>query len=184
MNNQFEKVSTDLDDVFVLKRFSHHDERGVFTKTYNLNMFRELDLGRSLEVKESLCSISQKNVIRGMHYQNYPHGGAKILSVVKGRILDVVLGVGGKYNRHNTGKFFSVVLSADDNESLYVPEGYANGFLVLSDEVVVVYHQTSHFNLEADTGIRFDSFGFSWPIDNPILSEKDKTLPRFDECSG
>lgn len=184
MQNQFQKISTPLDDVFIIKRFSHHDQRGLFTKTYNLNMFQELDLGRDLEVKESLCSISKKNVIRGMHYQRQPHGCAKIMSVVKGKILDVMVGLGSDHNRHNKGKFFSVELSADNNDSIYVPDGYANGFLVLSDEVVVVYHQTSHFNADADTGIRFDSFGFSWPIDNPILSEKDTTLPAFSDVFG
>ena len=183
MLNQFKKIATSLDDVFVLRRFSYHDDRGNFTKTYNLNMFRELGLGDSIDVQESLCSTSKKDVLRGMHYQRHPHGVAKIVSVVKGQILDVIVGVGGPYNEWNKGNVFSVELSANNNKSLYVPDGYAHGFLVLSDEAVVVYHQTNHFNADADTGIKFDSFGFSWPISNPILSEKDKNLPRLDDVT-
>ncbi|MDE4365259.1 dTDP-4-dehydrorhamnose 3,5-epimerase family protein [Phaeobacter gallaeciensis] len=94
-----------MDDVFVLKRFTHADERGIFTKTYNYKMFDELNLGESIEIRESLCSISKKNVIRGMHYQTAPYGCAKIISVVKGEIIDVIVGVGGASNERNKGKF-------------------------------------------------------------------------------
>ena len=181
MENQFQKVSTPLDDVFIIKRFIHSDERGAFTKTFNLNMFKELNLEGAFEIKESLCSKSKKDVIRGMHYQQHPHGTAKIVSVVKGRILDVIVGIGKKYNSANRGKIFSVELSDNNAKSLYVPDGYAHGFLVLSEEAIVVYHQTNHFNADADKGINFNSFGFQWPITNPIVSKKDTELPGFHE---
>ena len=181
MKNQFNKVSTPLDDVFILERFCHSDERGVFTKTFNLDMFKELELGRALEIKESLSSTSKKNVLRGMHYQQYPYEVAKIVSVVKGRILDVIVGIGGKFNTRNRGKIFSVELSESNSKSLYVPEGYAHGFLVLSEEAVVVYHQTNHFNAASDKGINFNSFGFQWPVTNPIVSQKDLGLPGLNE---
>ena len=181
MANQFEKIPTTLDDVFVLKRFTHADERGIFTKTYNSKMFDELNLGESIEIRESLCSISKKNVIRGMHYQTAPYGCAKIVSVVKGEIIDVIVGVGGASNERNKGKFFSVNLSDRNRKSLFVPNGYAHGFLVLSEEAVVVYHQTNHFDAASDTGIHFDSFGFQWPVQSPIISEKDAALPGLNE---
>lgn len=180
MINQFEKISTPLKDVFVIKRFHQNDERGSFTKTFNLNMFNELELGQSLEIRESLCSISKRNVIRGMHFQRYPYGCAKIVNVVKGQILDVIVGIGGKNNLENKGKIFSIVLSHENKKCLYVPDGYAHGFLVLSEEAIVVYHQTNHFNAEADTGIRYNSFGFNWPINNPIISHKDANMPEFN----
>jgi dTDP-4-dehydrorhamnose 3,5-epimerase len=181
MKNQFKKASTPLDDVFILERFIHSDQRGVFTKTFNLNMFKELDLGEALEIKESLCSVSKKNVLRGMHYQQYPYGAAKIVSVVKGRILDVIVGIGGNFNTKNHGKIFSVELSDTNAKSLYVPDGYAHGFLVLSEEAIVVYHQTNHFNAAADKGINFNSFGFQWPVAKPIVSKKDIELPGLNE---
>lgn len=181
MENQFVKISTPLDDVFILERFCHSDERGIFTKTFNLKMFKELEVGEALEIKESLCSTSKKGVLRGMHYQQHPYGAAKIVSVVKGRILDVIVGIGGKFNAQNRGKIFSVELSENNAKSLYVPDGYAHGFLVLSDEAVVVYHQTSHFDAASDKGINFNSFGFQWPVSKPIVSKKDLELPDFSE---
>jgi dTDP-4-dehydrorhamnose 3,5-epimerase len=119
--------------------------------------------------------------LRGTHYQHYPYGAAKIVSVVKGSILDVVVGVGGKFNTRNRGKIFSVELSQSNKKSLYIPDGYAHGFLVLSEEAVVVYHQTNHFNAAADKGINFNSFGFEWPIQHPIVSEKDLSLPGLND---
>ena len=180
VKNQFEKISTSLDDVFVLKRFVYDDERGTFTKTYNQIMLEELNLGRDVKIKESLCSISKKDVLRGMHYQQYPYSSAKIVSVVKGNILDVVVGVGGKFNSKNKGKVFSIELSQSNQKSLYIPDGYAHGFLVLSQEAVVIYHLTNHFNADADQGINFNSFGFEWPIKNPIVAEKDLLLPGLN----
>lgn len=181
MKNQFKKLSTPLDDVFTLERFCHSDERGVFTKTFNLNMFKELELGGAIEIKESLCSTSKRDVLRGMHYQQYPYGSAKIVSVVKGRILDVIVGIGGKFNTRNRGKVYSIELSDSNEKSLYVPDGYAHGFLVLSEEAIVVYHQTNHFHAAADKGIHFNSFGFQWPVTNPIVSQKDLELPDLIE---
>jgi dTDP-4-dehydrorhamnose 3,5-epimerase len=181
VDNQFEKISTTLDDVFVLKRFVHNDERGTFTKTYNQNMFEDLSLGSSVAIKESLCSTSKKGVLRGMHYQQFPYSAAKIVSVVKGTILDVIVGIGNESNKRNRGKVFAIELSENNRKSLFVPDGYAHGFLVLSEESVVVYHQTNHFNTDADTGVHFNSFGFEWPINNPIVSDKDLLLPRFKD---
>ena len=181
MENQFAKVSTALDGVFVLERFHHSDERGVFTKTFNVSMFRELGIQGPLEIKESLCSTSRKDVLRGMHYQQYPHGAAKIISVVKGKVLDVIVGLGEDANKNNRGETFSIELSDSNAKSLYVPDGYAHGFLVLSEEAVVVYHQTNHFYAAADQGVKFDSFGFEWPVSRPIVSKKDMELPGLNE---
>ncbi|WP_425537540.1 dTDP-4-dehydrorhamnose 3,5-epimerase family protein [Phaeobacter gallaeciensis] len=108
-----------MDDVFVLKRFTHADERGIFTKTYNYKMFDELNLGESIEIRESLCSISKKNVIRGMHYQTAPYGCAKIVSVVKGEIIDVIVGVGGASNERNKGKFSPLTYPTKPEKSIY-----------------------------------------------------------------
>ena len=105
MENQFVKISTPLDDVFILERFCHSDERGIFTKTFNLKMFKELEVGEALEIKESLCSTSKKGVLRGM-LSTAPYGAAKI-SVVKGRILDVIVGIGGKFNAKTRKNIFS-----------------------------------------------------------------------------
>lgn len=105
----------------------------------------------------------------------------KIVSVVKGEIIDVIVGVGGASNERNKGKFFSVNLSDRNRKSIFIPDGYAHGFLVFSEEAVVVYHQTNHFDATSDTGTHFDSFGFQWRVQSPIISEKTQRLPGLNE---
>lgn len=175
----FKKISTDLDDVFILEKRKFEDDRGIFVKTFNEKAFKELGLATNF--KEAVYSISKKNVLRGCHYQQYPFGHAKLVNVIEGEILDVVVGIGGKMNTRNRGKFYSTILSKENNRSLYIPDGYAHGFLCLSEYAIVSYQTTSVYNPENDTGVRYDSFDFNWPVDNPIISEKDKNLKRFNE---
>jgi len=162
-----------------MERPKHVDDRGVFGKTFNEEVFRSFKL--STQFKESVFSISKKNVLRGMHYQQYPYGHVKLVSVLEGEVLDVVVCIGGKFNTRNRGKFYSVVLSANSNRTLYIPDGYAHGFLCLSDSAIVSYQTTTVYNADADRAIHWDSFGFKWPIDNPIVSEKDKNARRFND---
>jgi dTDP-4-dehydrorhamnose 3,5-epimerase len=174
---QFEFLETDLDDVFIVQKSKFEDARGVFIKTYNRDAFHAA--GLSSDFKESYYSYSHKNVLRGMHFQRHPHGHAKLITVIEGEILDVCVGIGGALNARNKGKYVSAILSKENNRSLYIPDGYAHGFLVLSETAVVMNHMTSVFNPESDDGIHYRSFGFAWPVDNPILSEKDKNLKPF-----
>jgi len=176
---QFEKIPTDIDDVFILEKTKFEDHRGIFVKTFNEHAFRELGLATNF--KETTYSISRKNVLRGCHFQQYPFGHAKLVNVIEGEILDVVVGIGGKMNTRNRRKFFATILSKENNRSIYIPDGYAHGFLCLSDYAIVSYQTTSVYNAENDTGIYYNSFGFNWPIENPILSEKDKNLRHFND---
>jgi dTDP-4-dehydrorhamnose 3,5-epimerase len=176
-NLGFNLYSTTIDDLFLTERPKHIDHRGVFGKTFNEEVFRSFKL--STQFKESVFSISSKNVLRGMHYQQHPFGHAKLVSVLEGEVLDVVVCIGGKFNTRNRGKFYSVVLSADNNRSLYIPDGYAHGFLCLSDKAIVSYQTTTVYNADADRAIHWDSFGFKWPIIDPIVSEKDDNALHF-----
>ena len=176
---QFEFLETSLDDVFIVQKSRFEDERGIFIKTFNKNVFDKF--GISSDFKESYFSFSKKNVLRGMHFQKHPFGHAKLITVIEGEILDVCVGIGGILNKRNTGKFFSTILSKENNRSIYIPDGYAHGFLCLSETAIVMNHMTTVFNPEQDTGIHYKSFGFEWPIDNPILSDKDKKLSTFQK---
>jgi len=172
----FDKHETTLDDVFILQRTVHIDERGIFGKMFNKDTFSKLDL-QPLEFKEILYSTSSRNVIRGMHWQAHPYGTAKLVSVVKGSILDVVVGIGGKFNARNFKKTFSVELSASNNKTLLIPDGYAHGFKSLEDNTTVVYLQSQIYSAEHDKGLHYQSFGFDWRIEDPIVSDKDQALP-------
>lgn len=176
---QFKKIPTSIDDVFILEKKSFEDHRGIFVKTFNEHAFRQLGLATNF--KEATYSISKKNVLRGCHFQQYPYGHAKLVNVIEGEILDVVVGIGGKMNTRNRGRYFSTILSKENNRSLYIPDGYAHDFLCLSEFAIVSYQTTSVYNAENDTGVHYSSFGFDWPIENPILSDKDNNLKTLKE---
>ena len=179
MTPKFRCQPTILDDVFLIDNSKFTDERGSFIKIFNNEYFSENNL--SVDFKESYYSVSKKNVIRGMHFQKYPFGHAKLVHVIEGEILDVVVGVGGLANERNKGKVFSTVLSSTNSRSVYIPDGYAHGFLVLSEQAIVVNCMTSCFNKESDSGVHYNSFGFDWPVNNPIVSDKDKEQMPFSQ---
>lgn len=171
---QFKFIETTLDDVFLIQKTKFEDVRGEFIKNYNKEVFDEV--GLSVDFKECYFSLSRKNVLRGMHFQRHPYGGAKLITVIEGEVLDVCIGIGGELNKRNMGKHFSTILSKENNRSLYIPDGYAHGFLCLSESAIVMNHMTSVYNPEYEDGVHYLSFGFEWPINSPILSEKDKFL--------
>ena len=179
---QFEIINTDLEDVFILQRTIYADERGLFGKIYNKEVFLNLSLP-PVEWKELIYSKSKKDVIRGMHYQSHPFGTSKLISVVQGAILDVIVGIGGSDNRENFGKVFNVELSAANCKTLFVPDGYAHGFKTLEEDTIVVYLQSQIYSKKHDIGIHYHSFGFDWKASNPIVSNKDKLLPSLSSLN-
>ena len=114
-----------------------------------------------------------------MHFQKFPFGHTKIIHVIEGKILDVIVGIGGEKNKHNVGKVFSHELSKENKLSMYIPDGYAHGFKSLESNTIVVYMQSQIYMPEYDVGLHFNSFGFDWKINSPILSDKDLNLPDF-----
>ena len=151
------------------------DTRGSFIKVFNESFFKENNLVTDL--KESYFSISNKHVIRGMHFQLPPHAHTKIVYVNNGSILDVVLDLRKSSNSY--GEYFSIILTANEPMLVYIPVGFAHGFLSLEDNSMVTYLQNSCYNGSSDTGVKWDSFGFDWNISNPIISQRDLTFEHF-----
>ena len=124
---------------------------------------------------------SAKNVLRGLHYQFNPFAQSKLISVIKGEIFDVVVDI--RNNSSTYGQFFSINLSSENNLSLFVPNGFAHGYLSLTSETIVHYKVDNYYNKDFEDGIRYnDSFlNINWgvPIDDLIISDKDKNLPDF-----
>jgi dTDP-4-dehydrorhamnose 3,5-epimerase len=174
-NNQFKFIKTKLPGVFLIKKFQFIDNRGLFIKAYSHSNFKSKNINSNF--KESYYSCSYKNVIRGMHFQKYPATHSKLVTVVHGKILDVCLNVKKKNKEY--GKFFRTILSSDNNASIYIPGGYAHGFLVLSEFAIVLVYMTSSYNSKYEDGVHYNSFGYKWPINKPILSEKDNNLKKF-----
>jgi dTDP-4-dehydrorhamnose 3,5-epimerase len=163
---------TPIKDLFIINNFYASDNRGSFVKTFNKNLFNDIDL--NLEIRESYFSISKINVIRGMHFQLPPHDGDKLVYVPKGRILDVVVDL--RKNSPTFKKFISVELSDHNKKSIIIPKGLAHGFKSLLDDTITVYNVSAEYNPKTDTGIAYNSFGFDWQIDKPIVSQRDSKL--------
>ena len=168
-------IKTDFEGLLIIDTSLVHDNRGSFEKVFNFDLFKEN--GLHTDYKEFYFSQSKENVIRGMHFQAPPHDHAKIVSVSSGIIEDVVLDI--RKNSSTFGHFFRCRLDAKKGMALYVPSGFAHGFLSLEDNTVVNYLQTSCYSKTHDMGIRYDSFGLEWTVKNPIISERDKSFPDF-----
>ena len=168
---------TNISGLKIIKSKILTDERGVFTKTFNSEIYKSFDL--NLEIKETYYSVSKKNVIRGMHFQKPPYDHTKLVYVTYGSIMDVVLDV--RKNSPTFGKTFSCSLSSDNGILVLIPKGLAHGFKSLYKNTVTTYMQTSCYKSTHDTGVRYDSFGFNWDCENPIISHRDKSLLKLSD---
>ena len=173
-------IETGLADLWVLKPDVLADRRGCFVKTYHANLFTELDL--PFTPRESYFSVSAQGVVRGMHFQLPPAAQAKLVYCIAGRVLDVVLDL--RRTSASRGQAFARELSAAHRELLFIPIGFAHGFLALEDGSTMVYQTSTVHSPPHDTGIRWDSFGFRWPVSDPILSERDGRFPAWSDFSS
>ncbi|SNZ06190.1 dTDP-4-dehydrorhamnose 3,5-epimerase/CDP-3, 6-dideoxy-D-glycero-D-glycero-4-hexulose-5-epimerase [Persephonella hydrogeniphila] len=172
-------IEKSLNGIVIIKSNVFKDNRGVFIKTYHKEFFEKNNLDS--EFRESFFSVSKKNVIRGMHFQTPPDEHAKLVYCAYGKILDVVVDI--RKNSPTYGQFYSIELTQDNGKIIYIPKGFAHGFKSLTDNSVVIYLTTKEYSPKNDSGIRWDSFGFDWEIENPIISNRDKDflpLSKFD----
>ncbi|HHU00927.1 dTDP-4-dehydrorhamnose 3,5-epimerase [Xiashengella succiniciproducens] len=158
------------------------DARGYFLELYNKPDYKALGIDCDF-VQENLSS-SVKNTIRGLHYQLAPHGQAKLVQVIRGKVMDVAVDL--RDNSPTFGKHYAIELSEENKIQFFIPSGFAHGFVALSDEVIFYYKCSSVYNHEAERGINFNdpSLGINWQIDirDAVVSPKDKTLPFFEEA--
>tara|TARA_A200000113_G_C8834723_1_gene344858 strand:+ start:776 stop:1276 length:501 start_codon:yes stop_codon:yes gene_type:complete len=160
-------------DCELIDNHSFSDNRGSFKKVFEIDKVKN----QTFSLEECFYSVSKKNVIRGMHWQKRPYEHNKIVFVISGKILDVVLCI--DKDNLNFGKYIALELSDMENKSLFIPKGYAHGFLSLEDNTSVVYLTDKKHSAKHDSGIRYDSFSYDWPVRNPIVSERDLAHPAF-----
>lgn len=169
--------STEFEDVKVIENFFAFDIRGKFIKTYNDELFREL--GIDVELKETYYSLSQQDVIRGMHFQMPPYEHDKIIHVIQGKVVDVVLDLRKESKTYK--QFIDIKLTGNKPKSIYIPKGFAHGFKCMEDNTIMLYQVSTGYNAQHDAGIAYDSIGYDWGIDDPIVSERDRTFPTLSE---
>lgn len=170
-------ITTPFDGLYLLEAVNFKDDRGSFQKIFNFDFF-EIN-GLRTDFKEFYFSISHKNVIRGMHFQLPPHDHAKLVYVSRGSIRDVVIDLRKSSNTYK--QHFAVELDAQKGRYLYIPSGFAHGFISLTDDTIVNYAQTSGYNQDCDCGVSYDSFGYNWGVETPVISNRDLTFMTLEE---
>jgi dTDP-4-dehydrorhamnose 3,5-epimerase len=175
-----ELIPTVLEGCYEVRPFMAQDERGTFVKTFHAEQF--LSLGLPIDWREEYYSSSRKDVIRGMHFQTPPYDHEKLVYCMQGKVLDVVLDL--RMASTTYGRYISVKLDAASGQGLIIPKGMAHGFLALTEAVLMAYKVTSMYAPENDAGIRWDSFGLDWGVDQPIVSIRDGAHPKFLEFNS
>lgn len=175
---EFEKMS--IPEVILIKPKVFQDNRGFFLETYERNSFEKN--GIKGEFVQDNHSKSKKGVLRGMHFQKNPYAQAKIVRCVSGKILDVAVDL--RKSSKTFGKYVSAVLSSDNKHELYIPRGFAHGFLVLSEEAEITYKVDNIYSPSSESSLKWndEDVGIDWGVDfQPIVSEKDAKAKSLKE---
>jgi dTDP-4-dehydrorhamnose 3,5-epimerase len=161
-----------IPDLKLIEPDVFEDERGLFYESFNQQKFNKAIGGNIIFVQDN-HSKSSKGVVRGLHYQETPFAQGKLVRVIAGEVFDVAVDIRKESTTY--GQWVSEILSAENKKQLWIPEGFAHGFLTLSNQAEVVYKTTGFYNKESEQTIRFDDrvINISWPQEQYILSEKD-----------
>jgi dTDP-4-dehydrorhamnose 3,5-epimerase len=168
-----------IEGLVIVEPTVFEDSRGYFFEAYNEAQFKKN--GIAVDFIQDNQSRSSYGVIRGLHYQQAPHAQAKLVRVLEGIILDVAVDI--RKNSPTYGQHFAIELSADNKKQLFIPEGFAHGFSVLSERAIVLYKCNAFYSKSSEGGVRYDDpqLGIDWKVnaDQAIVSEKDLQLPFF-----
>lgn len=180
----FEFKKVELNDAYYIKNFYQGDLRGGFTKCFEKEIFA--NAGIAFDVYETFVSVSEKNVIRGIHFQ-LDNPQSKLVSVLSGSVWDVMVDLRPESTTYQ--KWVAMVLSAEKHNAFYVPKGFGHGFLALDNNTVMMYQCDGKYEKNSDTGILIDDpkIAIDWPIklENAILSDRDRqlmTMQEYEQC--
>jgi dTDP-4-dehydrorhamnose 3,5-epimerase len=167
-------LSTELDGALVIEPIVFGDQRGFFLESFQKQRYR--DAGIDTEFVQDNISFSVRHTLRGLHYQ-YPRGQAKLVQVLQGEIYDVAVDI--RQGSPTFGRWAGVVLSGENRHQFFLPEGFAHGFCVMSATALFMYKCSAYYAPEDEGGICWNDpdLGIPWPVQAPILSERDRTLP-------
>lgn len=173
-------IPTKLEGCFIIEPNVFYDDRGYFMESYNEARFEE-QTGQKVHFVQDNQSHSTKGVLRGLHYQTGEHAQAKLVRVLEGEVLDVAVDV--RPGSPTYGEHVAVLLTAENKKQLFVPRGFAHGFIVLSETASFFYKCDNFYNKESEGGILFNDpeLNIDWqlPTENLIISDKDKVLPNL-----
>jgi dTDP-4-dehydrorhamnose 3,5-epimerase len=172
-----EFIPLPLPGLVLIRNIIHKDNRGLFIKIYNRDIFR-LN-GIQFVAQEEFYTISRANVLRGMHFQVPPADYGKLVHCVRGSVYDVTLDI--RKGSPTYGQCWSRRLDDTGREAIFIPSGFAHGFYSLTPDATLSYSLSKGYEPSCDCGILWDSFGHVWPCRDPILSERDRGLVAFDD---
>lgn len=172
-------TATKLDGAFIIEPTVHGDSRGWFMETYSQSKMG--DLSKFNFVQDNQSFSSQKGILRGLHCQVNPHCQTKLIRCTRGEIADVIVDI--REGSPTYKQWIKVILSAENKKQLFIPKGFLHGFVTLTDDVEVQYKVDDYYNKECDRSVRFNDpdFAVDWGVSNPILSDKDKNAPLFQD---
>lgn len=172
----------EIPDVVLVEPTVSEDERGFFVEIYRQRPFAEFGVEEQF-VQDNL-SRSTQGVLRGLHYQKHKRAQGKLVTVVRGEIFDVAVDIRRKSKTY--GRWLGLHLSDENRRALYVPPGFAHGFCVLSETADVLYKVTRQYAPELEAGVAWNDpqIGVDWPVRNPLLSNRDRSLPPLLEADN
>lgn len=177
---QLKRIDTELPGCCIVEPAVFGDARGYFYESFNAEKFAAL--GIDARFVQSNVSRSAKGVLRGLHYQ-WPNPQGKLVGVLEGEVYDVAVDI--RHGSPTFGRSVAVMLTADNKRQFWIPEGFAHGFCVVSDYATFVYQCTAPYDRAADAGVRWNDaqLAIDWPVDEPLLSDKDKIAPFLAEVA-
>lgn len=176
-------IATALEGCYIIEPKVFKDERGYFMESFNENTFQK-GTGTATHFVQDNQSFSSKGVLRGLHYQVGEHAQAKLIRVLSGEVLDIAVDI--RPNSKTFGEYVSIVLSGENQKQLFIPRGFAHGFLVLSDTATFFYKCDNFYNKESEGGIIYNdaTLNIDWGFSEKdlLISEKDKVQPTLDKA--
>ncbi|WP_447738173.1 dTDP-4-dehydrorhamnose 3,5-epimerase [Aeromonas veronii] len=173
-------TKTSIPEVVIIEPRVFSDDRGYFFESFNRQQFEDV-IGYAVDFVQDNHSKSIRNVLRGLHFQRSPNEQGKLVRCISGEVFDVAVDI--RKSSPTFGKWVGVSLSAENNRQLWIPEGFAHGFIVLSDQAEFLYKTTSYYNPKLESSILWSDpdLNIAWPSEIPILSEKDKNAQSWNE---
>lgn len=174
-----EFIKTPIDGLRIIKPKIYRDSRGYFFESFNKSLFEKN--GISIDFVQDNQSLSQKGTVRGLHLQNNPFAQAKLVRVIKGKVLDIAVDI--RKNSPTYGKHYSCELSEENQMQFFIPTGFAHGFATLEDNTIFSYKCSDFYNKESEDSIYWNDpdLNINWGVENPTLSDKDKLSKSFKE---
>lgn len=169
-------IKTDIEGLVIIETKKYFDERGYFFEVFQHQKFNEF-LGKEIKFVQENESMSSLNVIRGLHFQKPPFAQGKLVRVPYGKVIDVAVDI--RTNSNTYGKTFSIELSQENGKQLWIPEGFAHGFVSLEKNSLLSYKCTNYYNQPSEDSILWNSIDLDWNVENPIVSNKDQIAKDF-----